>query len=312
MLWMHREHQTHTQVLWIWFSVKMQGGAGMRKWHLNLFTCPQLFYFFTIKFGKVPRSAVVNLSWSNFPSDSSWHCCTYLHHCAWDNRISPREQESVCVCVGTCHSCLSDADVSWSGMTLAGYEGGMTQSPDWIGLCCLCVWMRVFVCGLADMRWRDAMPLGRSHTRTQTATSSVGEHEWSFSTSQQYENKSRGGKGGGWRMGSHAKRNMVGSSVLLPVSWWAPQANILWMRAYLWELHFNFTLHRRKRRRWRRGDSSMMSYKWKMLKESRCAIEDVNFGLLIHLVVIFLSNYYLQYCWKTSKGPYNAQVHAKR
>lgn len=99
MLWMHREHQTHTQVLWIWFSVKMQGGAGMRKWHLNLFTCPQLFYFFTIKFGKVPRSAVVNLSWSNFPSDSSWHCCTYLHHCAWDNRISPREQESVCVCV---------------------------------------------------------------------------------------------------------------------------------------------------------------------------------------------------------------------
>lgn len=68
---------------------------------------------------------------------------------------------------------------------------------------CLRVHVCVCVCVHACVRekarpWQKRMrrSLRQSHTRIHTSTFSISEHEWSFSWSQKYENKSKEGKQG--------------------------------------------------------------------------------------------------------------------
>lgn len=72
------------------------------------------------------------------------------------------------------------------------------------------------------------------------------------------------------------------------LSWWAPQANILWMRAYFGGLHFPFYPVKKEEEveeRWLIHD---VIHRWKILNESQYVIEDVNFGLLLGLVLLLL------------------------
>lgn len=106
---------------------------------------------------------------------------------------------------------------------------------------------------------------------------------------KQIKKRKKGGRGR-WRMEISAKRNMVGSSVLLPRPNEHPRQIFCEWEHILGG--YTFT-QRRRGRRWLRGESSMMSYEWKMVNQ--CVIEDVKFGSPVRLVILLLYKYYSMY-----------------
>ena len=277
---------------WRWWLLCRPGAAWINKCAATP-AGMSLVGFFAVRSGKL-RFAVINLLRASltpqlhqtFLAQLARHRSCFATVTRETTGCLPERAGGRRVCVWTCHSELSDVDVSRSGMTAALYEGGMARNPDMVCVCVCARWT-----ALADVRWRGChAPRTLSHTHKHKhpypTTASMNGHSAPASSMKTSQRRGRGGgKGGGWRMESRAKRNMVGSSVLLPVLMSTPGKYSVNESIFLGGYTSHFTP---QRRRWRRGDSPMMSWvvRWTFLNESQCVLEDVIFGLPLGLVLL--------------------------
>ena len=246
-------------------------------------------WFFAVKSGKLRWFAVINLSRASFSnccrrSSLGWRCLHRGYFATATRETTgclPERAGGRRVCVWTCHSELSDVDVSRSGMTAALYEGGMAQNPDMVCVCvCVCVWWTA----LADMRWRGChAPRTLTHTHTHTHTNTnihiqrlrawmviqLQPAVWKQVKGEEEEEGK--GEDEGWSLGPKETRWARLSSSL---SWWVPQANILWMRAYFGGLHFPFYPSKEEvEEKWLTHDvmgCEMNIFKWVSMCIRRC------------------------------------------